>query len=128
MPRQPCLFRAVHPREFLIKAASDDIRQRVIDTMSSTTSGKLGGSVQAGSDDRSFCNPERVDAQLAAHLTCGLAGFANRQSHFSKRRGDAAIDLLAACRRGDTTGGAIQKARANAAFELLNNLAQRRRG
>jgi hypothetical protein len=80
-----------------------------------------------GRNDGSRCDPQRVDAKRAAHLSCGLAGFGDCNSHLSKQRGNAPVEELATGRWRDASSSAIQKACADAAFQMPNGLTECRR-
>jgi hypothetical protein len=80
-----------------------------------------------GRNDGSRCDPQRVDAKRATHLSRGLAGFGDCNGHLSKQRSYAPVEELATGRWRDASSSAIQKARADAAFQLSNGLAECRR-
>lgn len=78
-------------------------------------------------DDRPCRDAQRVDAKRAAHPPRRLTGIRHCSSHLPEQRGDAPVEQFARCRGCDAARGAIQKAGADATFELADRLAQRRR-
>lgn len=111
-----------------VKAANDDIGQRVIDhDVEHHVRICLMKAGKPGRNDGPRCDAQRVDTQRANGLSCGFAGFGDCYSHFSKQRGYTLIEKLATCRWCDASCCAIQEACANPAFKLSNGLAECRR-
>ncbi|MOA42242.1 hypothetical protein D3C78_1642760 [compost metagenome] len=79
---------------------------------------------QPGRNEGSRGDPQRIDTQRAAYLSCRLTGFGDGNSHLSKQGGDTPVEQLATRRWRDASGRAIEQACANATFELSNGLAE----
>lgn len=92
-----------------IKAANDDISQRVINhDVEHHVRVRFMEAWKPGCNEGSRRDPQRVDAKRAAHLSRGLTGFGDCDSHLSKQRGNAPVEELATGRWRDASSRAIQ--------------------